>query len=161
MIGTSGRFLACGLALAAVSVAAVPVQADEIKARTARLGWLDKVTAKVGESTVAVGDGDLDLGSLSIIVRACIRRVPPDDPESAAFLDITELTDGEAPKEVFRGWMFASSPALSAMEHGVYDVWVLECVIPKDEAAGESSTPEQPEGATESAPPTDGDAPLD
>jgi hypothetical protein len=28
---------------------------------------------------------------------------------------------------VFRGWMFASSPALAAMEHPVYDVWILDC----------------------------------
>jgi len=27
----------------------------------------------------------------------------------------------------FSGWMFSSSPAVSAMDHAVYDVWVLEC----------------------------------
>ena len=29
--------------------------------------------------------------------------------------------------EIFSGWMFASSPALSALDHPVYDIWVLEC----------------------------------
>ncbi|HBK91552.1 MAG TPA: hypothetical protein DDZ68_07785 [Parvularcula sp.] len=28
---------------------------------------------------------------------------------------------------VFSGWMFASSPALSALQHPVYDVWVIDC----------------------------------
>lgn len=28
---------------------------------------------------------------------------------------------------IFRGWMFASSPALNALEHPVYDVWVIDC----------------------------------
>jgi hypothetical protein len=28
---------------------------------------------------------------------------------------------------VFTGWMFASSPSVSAMEHPVYDVWVIDC----------------------------------
>lgn len=28
---------------------------------------------------------------------------------------------------IFRGWMFASAPALNALEHPVYDVWVIDC----------------------------------
>lgn len=28
---------------------------------------------------------------------------------------------------IFRGWMFASSPALNSLEHPVYDVWVIDC----------------------------------
>ena len=30
-------------------------------------------------------------------------------------------------ENIFRGWMFASSPALNALEHPVYDVWVIDC----------------------------------
>ena len=35
---------------------------------------------------------------------------------------------GEERIKVFSGWMFASSPALSAMEHAIYDVWVVDCI---------------------------------
>ena len=34
---------------------------------------------------------------------------------------------GEQAVRTFTGWMFASSPALNALEHPVYDVWVLDC----------------------------------
>ena len=44
-----------------------------------------------------------------------------------AFLDIYELPKESDPEPVFQGWMFASSPALNAMEHPVFDVWLLDC----------------------------------
>ena len=52
---------------------------------------------------------------------------PEEPPESAVFLEIVEIRPDEDPAPLFTGWMFASSPALSALEHPVYDVWVLEC----------------------------------
>jgi hypothetical protein len=60
-------------------------------------------------------------------VRACRKRPPEDPPEAAAFLEIRDLRKPDAPSVVFSGWMFASTPALSAMEHPIYDVWVLDC----------------------------------
>ena len=48
-------------------------------------------------------------------------------PESATFLEIQEAHPDEAVEALFSGWMFASSPALSALEHPVYDVWVIDC----------------------------------
>ena len=55
------------------------------------------------------------------------KKPPEETPESAAFLDISEIRVGEPTVTVYRGWMFASSPAIAAMEHPVYDVWVLDC----------------------------------
>ncbi|MCF8480277.1 MAG: DUF2155 domain-containing protein [Rhodospirillum sp.] len=151
-------FAAPALLLVGLNAVSSPALAEEIHAQTAVLGWLDKITARVGETKVAVGD-EWRLGTLSIVVRSCIREVPPDDPESGAFLDISELTDGESPREVFRGWMYASSPSLSAMDHGVYDVWVLNCEIPADLEAGEGGAPDA--GATTIEPVDPGAAPLD
>ncbi|WP_413205477.1 DUF2155 domain-containing protein [Rhodospirillum sp. A1_3_36] len=136
---TPARVSALSLA-GLIAIAPLSAGAEDIHAQTAILGWLDKITARVGEAKVTVGQ-EWRLGSLSIVVRSCIRRVPPDDPESGAFLDISELTDGQAPREVFRGWMYASSPSLSAMDHGVYDVWVLKCEIPSDLETGEGGAP--------------------
>ena len=69
----------------------------------------------------------IKFGKLEITVRICDKRPPEEIPESAAFIDVWEVRTGEIPVSVYRGWMFASSPALAAMEHPVYDVWVLDC----------------------------------
>ncbi|NQV45830.1 MAG: DUF2155 domain-containing protein [Rhodospirillales bacterium] len=93
------------------------------------LQGLDKVTARVSTIRIAVGDSSR-FGSLDIIVRHCDKRPPEETPESAAFLDISEVRTGEGAQSLFRGWMFASSPAISALEHPVYDIWVLDCEQP-------------------------------
>ena len=96
------------------------------KYQTAVLQGLDKVTARVSTFTAPIGQ-TVRFGTLEIIARVCDKRPPEETPESAAFLDVSEARAGEPTVNVFRGWMFASSPALSAMEHPVYDVWVLDC----------------------------------
>jgi hypothetical protein len=92
------------------------------------LQGLDKVTARTSTFEAKVGDV-VQFGQLSIQVKACRKAPPIETPESAAFLEIMEnpTNPGTAPVPVFVGWMFASSPALSAMEHPVYDVWVKDC----------------------------------
>ncbi len=98
---------------------------------TAILQGLDKVTARVLTIVARLGDTK-KIGSLEIIVRACDKRPPEETPESAAFIDVWEVRPGEPASNIFRGWMFASSPALSALEHPVYDVWVLDCKNTQD-----------------------------
>lgn len=100
--------------------------------RTAILQGLNKVTARVTTLRANVGES-IRFGTLEIIVRSCDKRPPEDPPESAAFLDIWEIRPGEAAVSLFRGWMFASSPGLNALEHPVYDVWVKGCAnkLPK------------------------------
>ena len=93
----------------------------------ALLQGMDKVTARVTTITAPVGEV-IKFGTLEIIARTCDKRPPEEPPESAAFLDIWEVREGSPATSLYRGWMFASSPALSAMEHPVYDVWVLDCV---------------------------------
>lgn len=93
------------------------------------LQGLDKVTARVSTVRVNVGSS-LRFGTLDVIVRQCDKRPPEETPESAAFLDISDVRPGEAAQSLFRGWMFASSPAISALEHPVYDIWVLDCEEP-------------------------------
>ncbi|SCA55196.1 exported hypothetical protein [Candidatus Terasakiella magnetica] len=93
---------------------------------TVVLQGLDKVTARVSRLEAPVGHF-IKFGNLEIVARTCDKKPPTETPESAAFLDISEVKPGEPATEVFRGWMFASSPALNPMEHPVYDVWVLDC----------------------------------
>lgn len=99
------------------------------------LRTLDKVTATTQDYTVKIGDS-LQYGSLSIDVKHCEKKPPEDIPETYAFLQIKDarLTgageQSEAELTVFSGWMFASKPAISALDHRVYDVWVIDCKIP-------------------------------
>ena len=90
------------------------------------LRGLDKITARVMRLEVAVGDM-VAFGTLDIVVRACRSTTPEETPENAAFLQIDDEPPGQTPRRVFSGWMFSSSPALSAMDHPVYDVWLVEC----------------------------------
>jgi hypothetical protein len=92
----------------------------------ATLRALDKVTARVEELNVPINK-PLNFGRLIINVRTCRVTSPEETPEAAAFLEISEIKLGEKDRPVFRGWMFASSPALSAMEHPVYDIWITGC----------------------------------
>ena len=94
--------------------------------RTAILQGLDKVTARVSTISLVIGD-TIRFGTLEILVRHCDKRPPEETPESAAFVDIWQARPGEPSVPLFRGWMFASSPALNALEHPVYDIWVLDC----------------------------------
>ena len=134
------RLAAAYFAISLVSAAA-PGMAEEMD--FAVLQGLDKVTARVSTIQAPVGDV-VTFGALEIIARVCDKKPPEETPESAAFLDIWEVRPGEPTISLFRGWMFASSPALSAMEHPVYDVWVLDCANPPPEPAVPAATEPAP-----------------
>lgn len=125
----SAKFLRAVLLGTSILVPAT-LPALAIGGQSVVLQGLDKVTARVQTFEVAIGQ-TVTFGTLQITVRACDRTPPTEPPESAAFLDIYEVRQGEAQSDLFHGWMFASSPALNALEHPVYDVWVLECKVPE------------------------------
>jgi hypothetical protein len=104
------------------------VEAIAIDGNAVVLKGLDKVTARVSTFDLAIGS-TVRFGSLKIVARACDRTPPEEAPESTVYLDIIDLRPGGVPMDLFHGWMFASSPALNALEHPVYDVWVLECKV--------------------------------
>lgn len=92
-----------------------------------KLQSLDKATARTMTFEAKVGS-TLRFGPLYIRVQKCKKASPIDKPESAAFLQIWEIDTENEPQWVFSGWMFASSPGLSGMDHPIYDVWVLDCM---------------------------------
>ena len=116
-----------GLPLA-VLLMAVPTlaAADTVPEPVALLQGLDKITARVSKFEAPVG-APVRFGTLAIRVRDCEKNPPEEAPEAAAFVEIDEIRPGEARTRLFSGWMFASSPALSALEHPVYDVNLLDC----------------------------------
>ena len=115
-----------------MSCAAVARQEEEgptnLPQKVAVLRGLDKTTARVSEMAVKVGK-PFRFGGLE--VRACMARPPEEPPEHTAFLDVKEVKPSGEKSEVFKGWMFASTPALNAVEHPIYDVWLIKCRGPK------------------------------
>jgi hypothetical protein len=109
-------------ALAAAWLIAAPTAAQDI----AVLQGLDKVTARISTLDAPINES-IRFGTLAIVVRHCRKTPPEEPPETTAFLEIDDIRRGQAPIRLFSGWMFASSPALSALEHPVYDVWVIGC----------------------------------
>ena len=91
------------------------------------LRGLDKVSARVSTLEAPVG-ATVRFGTLDIVAETCRKPPPEERREAAAYLTIRETRPEQPQSELFSGWMFASSPALSAMDHAVYDVWVLDCV---------------------------------
>lgn len=141
--------LAC-LSCALVLLSA-PLWAQEMAdAPGAKLRVLDKLTGVVEDATLSVGQAQ-SFGRLTVQVDAC--RSPADNTTAEADAHLTIL-DAASADPVFAGWMVASSPALSALDHPRYDVWVLRCDVPDlalpevEEAPAEDGT--APEGeATE------------
>ena len=107
---------------------------------------LDKITARVSRFDARVGQS-VNFGTLSIVVRDCEKSAPEDRPENAAFIEIYENRPGERQLRLFSGWMFSSSPALSALEHPVYDVNLLECKGPSGSPPPAPPAPKAPGGS--------------
>lgn len=87
------------------------------------LQGLNKITARVFTFKAPVGEV-LTFQNLRIIPHFCQASPPEDPPETTVFLEIHEETKDKGVQKVFEGWMFASSPSTSALEHPIYDVWV-------------------------------------
>ncbi|MCB1558178.1 MAG: DUF2155 domain-containing protein [Alphaproteobacteria bacterium] len=103
---------------------------------TIRLRSLDKVTARTLTFDAQVGT-IIKFGDIYIKILSCRKPPPVEKTESAAFMQIWEVDKvKDQSRWIFSGWMFASSPALSAMDHPVYDVWVMDCLGKSSEAQG-------------------------
>lgn len=98
--------------------------AKDIDTDTISLQAMDKITGRVKTLTFPVGS-QVQFEDLTIKVDRCLTKSPEETPENAAFLKV--VLTAEEPTELFKGWMFSSNPALSAMENAVYDIWVVSC----------------------------------
>ncbi|MBQ3034424.1 MAG: DUF2155 domain-containing protein [Alphaproteobacteria bacterium] len=99
----------------------------DIETKTMMIRGVDKVTGHVSTVKATVHE-PLEFGSLMIIPEKCLTKPPEETPENAAFFRIFEKDSDGVQQTVFNGWMFSSNPALSAMEHARYDIWVLYCI---------------------------------
>lgn len=130
------------LIFCAVLGIACAASAKDIETEKLLLRAVDKITGRASDIRAAVGR-PVRFGDLTITPQKCLKKPPEETPENAAFLHIAEKNPDGAENVVFNGWMFSSNPALSAMDHAVYDIWVIECAAPVD-AAPAVADPVQP-----------------
>lgn len=111
------------LAVLLLATASVTAQQRVGTASTVLLRALDKITGETVDITLQRGQM-ASYGQIQIILGEC--RFPEGAPSSDAFA-LLEIRDIRQQNPVFLGWMVASSPALNALDHPRYDVWVLRC----------------------------------
>ena len=93
------------------------------QAAGAVLRGLDKVSGSLTDLEIWRGE-TVQFGRLEITLSDC--RFPSEDPASDAFAHV-DIVDTLSQSLTFSGWMIASSPALNALDHARYDVWVMRC----------------------------------
>jgi hypothetical protein len=117
------------LTAAVLISAAAPVVAQPIAHPVATFAGLDKITGRITRFDVYVDETVL-FGALEITPRACYERPATDTVQrTTAFLEVNQMSLDGTSERIFTGWMFADSPALSAVDHAVYDVWLIECKV--------------------------------
>ncbi len=109
------------------SGASAPVYAQPLANPVATFAGLDKITGRITRFDVYIDETVL-FGALEITPRACYNRPASDTLQrTSAFLEVNQMSLDGSDERIFTGWMFADSPALNAVDHAVYDVWLIEC----------------------------------
>jgi hypothetical protein len=101
-------------------------EGQKIKNAVAVFTGLDKITGRTITFDVWVNE-TVQFGALQVTPRTCYTRPATEAPNTTAFLEVDEITLQNEMKRIFTGWMFASSPGLHAVEHPIYDVWLIDC----------------------------------
>jgi len=105
----------------------MPAYAQPLSNPVATFAGLDKITGRITRFDVYIDETVL-FGALEITPRACYNRPANDTLQrTSAFLEVNQMSLDGSDERIFTGWMFADSPALNAVDHAVYDVWLIEC----------------------------------
>jgi hypothetical protein len=142
-----------GCALLSVPAAAAPINNP-----VAEFRGLDKITGRTITFDVHL-DETVQFGAVQVTPRACHTRPPTEPAKTDAFVEVDEITLANKIQRIFTGWMFAASPGLNAVEHPVYDVWLIDCKLKMsdnpDQAAPQA--PASDSGSDIEIPPPDTD----
>jgi hypothetical protein len=146
------RSLSAGAALLQ-ALAGLPAVAAPLNNPVAEFTGLDKITGRTVTFDVMI-DETVQFGALQVTPRVCHTRPPTEPAQTTAFVEVDEITLAKQIQRIFTGWMFAASPGLHAVEHPVYDVWLVDCKTqmgaePQAPAASAADLPDKPpdEGA--------------
>jgi hypothetical protein len=117
------RFL---LIVAALLATAWPAAAETIANPVASFSGLDKITGRITSFDVYI-DETVQFGALQITPRVCYTRPPTETQRTSVFVEVDQVSLKGGATRIFTGWMFADSPALNAVDHPVYDIWLVDC----------------------------------
>ncbi len=144
------RLLAPGLVLLVTLVSSAA--AAPLNNPVAEFSGLDKITGRIIEFDVLI-DETVQFGALQVTPRVCHTRPPTEPAQTTAFVEVDEITLANQIQRLFTGWMFAASPGLHAVEHPVYDVWLVDCKMQMgEEPEAPEPTAEEDAEAEEEAP---------
>lgn len=105
---------------------ATPAPARRIANDVAVFAGLDKITGRIIRFDVKVNE-TVQFGALQVTPKACYSRPSTETPQTTSFVKVSEETLDRKIQGLFSGWMFAASPGLHAVDHAVYDVWLVDC----------------------------------
>ena len=114
------------LLIALLALGAAPALAETIANPVAAFSGLDKITGRITNFDVYI-DETVQFGALQITPRACYTRPPTETQRTSVFVEVDQVSLKGTVTRIFTGWMFADSPALNAIDHAVYDIWLLDC----------------------------------
>ena len=120
------QFIACGVAVLFWTAAAC---AGPIANPIAIFSGLDKIMGQTTTFEAKIGE-EKKFGGLVVKADVCNSRPITEDPKTVAFVEVDEQRTDGTRKRIFAGWMFAESPGLNAVEHPLYDVWLVGCKDP-------------------------------
>ncbi|MHA7970734.1 DUF2155 domain-containing protein [Rhizobium sp. CAU 1783] len=156
------------LGMAALSVSAATLagmgtaRAERISNPVAEFAGIDKITGRITSFDVYI-DETVQFGALQVTPKVCYSRDETEAQKIDGFVEVDEITLDRKIRRIFSGWMFADSPALNAVEHAIYDVWLTGCKEKSDVPAppgvkAAHAAPEPAKAAAAPAPATDGTA---
>ena len=105
------------------------ILAEPIAGTSAKFKLLDKTTNKVTQKTINV-NSIIDWDSLNIQIYACYSTPPEEIPEDYILLEVKDTLSAKR-EYIYRGWMISSSPDVTPLEHPIYDLWLIDCMIDK------------------------------
>lgn len=123
----SAKVLAVAAALGAVFFSlCASAQAERIRNPIAVFSGLDKITGRTTVFDVRINE-TYQFGSLQITPRICYTNPSDEAVKTDSFVEVNEITLDQKIKRIFTGWMFADSPGLNAIDHPIYDAWLINC----------------------------------
>ena len=124
--GLAKGAFAASLIVAAIAVLPSTAHAERIANKVAVFSGIDKITGRITTFDVYVNE-TVQFGALQVTPKVCYSRDESEAQKIDAFVEVDEITLDRKIRRIFAGWMFAASPALNAVEHAIYDVWLKEC----------------------------------
>ena len=112
----------------AIAFALAPhfARAETIANPIAEFAGLDKITGRIIKFDVYI-DETVQFGALQLTPKACHTRPANEAQRTTVFVEVDQVSLKQTLTRIFTGWMFADSPALNAVDHAVYDIWLVDC----------------------------------